>query len=137
MFTHPFSYVCALAHGIKSFLFEIYNSGPIEETKKIVNDLANDGLRTLVYGFKIITREDLNFFSEKLETARQSIVNRIKYVRAVYKEMEKDFTLLGATGIEDKLQVCYIKSYKISKKEKCFEDENILNSQHRTKNYEL
>ena len=30
--------------------------------------------------------------------------DRIKYVREVYKDMEKDLILLGATGIEDKLQ---------------------------------
>ncbi len=32
------------------------------------------------------------------------LAHRIKYVRQVYKEMEKDLTLLGATGIEDRLQ---------------------------------
>ena len=29
---------------------------------------------------------------------------RIKYVRGVFQDMEKDLILLGATGVEDKLQ---------------------------------
>ena len=90
--------------GAESSMFPICSSGPVEDTKKVVDQLAKNGLRTLVYGFKIISREELNIFSEKLEAAKQSIVNRIKYVRGVYKDMEKDLTLLGATGIEDKLQ---------------------------------
>ena len=90
--------------GAETSVLPSCTSGPIEETKLIVDQLAKDGLRTLVYAFKVITREELNIFSEKLEVAKQSIVNRIKYIREIYKEMEKDLTLLGATGIEDKLQ---------------------------------
>lgn len=51
-------------------------SGPTEETRLIVDQFARDGLRTLVYAYKELSREELNIFSEKLEAARQSIVNR-------------------------------------------------------------
>ena len=50
--------------------------GPVEETNKIVEQFAKEGLRTLVYAYKTITRDELNLFSEKLEAAKQSIVNR-------------------------------------------------------------
>ena len=50
--------------------------GPVEETNKIVEQFAKEGLRTLVYAYKTITRDELNLFSEKLEQAKQSIVNR-------------------------------------------------------------
>ena len=50
--------------------------GPVEETEKIVEKFAKEGLRTLVYAYKTITRDELNLFSEKLEVAKQSIVNR-------------------------------------------------------------
>ena len=50
--------------------------GPVEETNKIVEKFAKEGLRTLVYAYKTITRDELNLFSEKLEQAKQSIVNR-------------------------------------------------------------
>ena len=51
--------------GAESSMFPICSSGPVEETKKVVDQLAKNGLRTLVYGFKIISREELNIFSEK------------------------------------------------------------------------
>jgi magnesium-transporting ATPase (P-type) len=51
-------------------------SGPIQETQKIVDNFAREGLRTLVYGYKVITREELQTFSDSLEMAKQSIVNR-------------------------------------------------------------
>ena len=50
--------------------------GPVEETNRIVEQFAKEGLRTLVYAYKTITRDELNLFSEKLEAAKQSIVNR-------------------------------------------------------------
>ena len=52
--------------GAESSMFPICSSGPVEETKKVVDQLAKNGLRTLVYGFKIISREELNIFSENL-----------------------------------------------------------------------
>lgn len=43
-------------------------------------------------------------FKGALEAARQSIVNRAKFVREAYGRVEADLELVGATGIEDKLQ---------------------------------
>ena len=43
-------------------------------------------------------------FKSALEEARQSIVNRAKFVREAYGRVEADLDLVGATGIEDKLQ---------------------------------
>ena len=43
-------------------------------------------------------------FKGALEEARQSIVNRAKFVREAYGRVEADLDLVGATGIEDKLQ---------------------------------
>jgi magnesium-transporting ATPase (P-type) len=39
-----------------------------------------------------------------LDTARQSFVNRARRVRDVYKGLESNLQLAGATGIEDRLQ---------------------------------
>jgi len=50
--------------------------GPVEETDKIIEQFAKEGLRTLVYAYKSITLDELNLFSKKLEVAKQSIVNR-------------------------------------------------------------
>ena len=43
-------------------------------------------------------------FASALEDARQSIVNRAKFVREAHGRVETDLDLVGATGIEDKLQ---------------------------------
>lgn len=76
----------------------------LQTTGTIIDNFACDGLRTLVYGHKVISRQQYIEFSDKLAKARQSIVNRVKYLRNVYKEMEAGLELLGATGIEDRLQ---------------------------------
>ena len=72
-----------------------------------------------------ILQEQFTAFSLALETANQSIVNRFwfwklvwkmftffrtKFVREIYQSMEQGLTLIGATGIEDRLQdkVCAI-----------------------------
>ncbi len=62
--------------GAESSVLPICVGGPVEETKMIVDHFANEGLRTLVYAYKTISREEFNRFSEKLDVARQSIVNR-------------------------------------------------------------
>ena len=62
--------------GAETSVLPVCIAGPVEETKKVVQTFAEDGLRTLVYAYKMITREQLNIFSEQLEAARQSIVNR-------------------------------------------------------------
>ena len=50
--------------------------GPIEETYDIVDQFANEGLRTLVYAYKMMTQEELKLFKEKLEIAKQDMKNR-------------------------------------------------------------
>ena len=62
--------------GAESAILPNCVTGPVEETNRIVDQFAKEGLRTLVYAYKVITREELNIFSEKLEIAKQSIVNR-------------------------------------------------------------
>ena len=62
--------------GAETSVLPMCIGGPVEDTKKVVQKFAEDGLRTLVYAYKTISREELNIFSEQLEAARQSIVNR-------------------------------------------------------------
>lgn len=42
--------------------------------------------------------------AQKLEEAAQSLHERDKALAKVFDEIEVDLTLLGATGVEDKLQ---------------------------------
>jgi phospholipid-translocating ATPase len=41
---------------------------------------------------------------EKLNEARQMMVDREMYVSQIFDVIESDMTLLGATGVEDQLQ---------------------------------
>ena len=77
----------------------------LEKTQIIVNTYASDGLRTLVYGYKQLTRHEFEIFTSQLEQAKESMVNRTKFIRDAYKQIESNgLHLLGATAIEDKLQ---------------------------------
>ena len=77
----------------------------VHQTKIIVDNYASDGLRTLVYAYKQLTRTEFESFASQLEQAKQSIVNRVKFMRDVYHQIEsRGMSLLGVTAIEDKLQ---------------------------------
>ena len=96
--------ISLLTKGAETSMLPICVSGPVQATSRTVDDFASEGLRTLVLGFKTLSYEDYQAFVADLEQAKQSIVNRGKYVREVYKEMEAGLEVVGATGIEDKLQ---------------------------------
>ena len=54
-----------------------------------IDCFAKLGLRTLALGYKTITDDEFKNFEELLNGAAQSIVNRAKYEREVYQQMEK------------------------------------------------
>ena len=62
------------------------------------------GLRTLVIGVRQLSDTDLEWFEKELSDASQAIEGREERVMAVYDQMERGYTLLGATAVEDKLQ---------------------------------
>ena len=91
--------------GAETTMFEACVSGDIDKTEQQITSFANIGLRTLVLGYKTISEEQYTAFNDALETSSQSLrLNRAKFIREVYCSMEKDFQLIGVTGIEDKLQ---------------------------------
>lgn len=69
-----------------------------------VNDYALLGLRTLVIGEKKISDSEFERLAKLVDRANQELENREKYLREAYDEVECDLTLLGCTGIEDRLQ---------------------------------
>ncbi|KAI7885660.1 phospholipid-translocating P-type ATPase [Lichtheimia hyalospora FSU 10163] len=76
----------------------------LQQTKQDVDAFSNDGLRTLVLGYKVFTEEEYEKWNAKLVDASTAAENRTDKVDQVQDEMERDLLLLGATGIEDKLQ---------------------------------
>merc|ERR1712000_656349 len=68
------------------------------------DNLAREGLRTLVFGQKILTEEEWTEFSASYRKAKESIVDRDENVAAAIEELEEGLDLIGLTGVEDKLQ---------------------------------
>jgi len=77
-----------------------YNDWLMEE----VDNMAREGLRTLVVSKKTLTEEQYADFEQRFQAAKLSVVNRSAQVAAVVESLQRDMSLLCVTGVEDKLQ---------------------------------
>ncbi|KAJ7526169.1 hypothetical protein O6H91_17G086000 [Diphasiastrum complanatum] len=100
-------------------LVEIHDSSatgddiPLEEkhraevyyaTMKHLDQYAREGLRTLVVGVKTLESEEVDIWRRQYVKASTSLDDRQELMQTAASLVEKNLTLLGATGIEDKLQ---------------------------------
>ncbi|PVU95623.1 hypothetical protein BB559_001942 [Furculomyces boomerangus] len=70
-----------------------------------IDEFANCGLRTLVFGYRILPDNEYEDFIKKLNGATSYIGDdRQDKLDAVYDEFERNIDITGSTGIEDKLQ---------------------------------
>lgn len=76
----------------------------VEDTEEHISEYANQGLRTLCMAKRILTKKEYKSWKKKYKEAESSMGDRENRLFEVACEIEKDFELLGATGIEDKLQ---------------------------------
>jgi len=72
--------------------------------KESAEELAMDGLRTLVIGQKVLNEEYYQNWEQRYKEAQMAMDNREKKMRAVVRDLEKNIYLLGISGVEDKLQ---------------------------------
>ncbi|EDV94041.1 probable phospholipid-transporting ATPase IIA isoform X1 [Drosophila grimshawi] len=77
-----------------------YNDWLSEES----DNMAREGLRTLVVAKKMLTEEQYNDFEMRYNAARLSITDRVAKVAAVVESLEREMELLCLTGVEDRLQ---------------------------------
>ncbi|XP_021767131.1 phospholipid-transporting ATPase 1-like isoform X1 [Chenopodium quinoa] len=68
-------------------------------------EYSSFGLRTLVVAARDLTDGELEEWQKKYEDASTSLTDRSAKLRQTAALIERDLRLLGATGIEDKLQV--------------------------------
>ncbi|CAF3403244.1 unnamed protein product [Rotaria socialis] len=80
------------------------NDQNMQLTSNHLESFANDGLRTLCLGYRILSDEEYNEWLVKYREASTAINNRNELVAQIAEKIERDLILLGATGIEDKLQ---------------------------------
>jgi phospholipid-translocating ATPase len=67
--------------------------------------MSGAGYRTLVVACKQLQQQQYEAWAEQYKAACASLADRNAKVAAVCEAMECELTLLGATAVEDKLQV--------------------------------
>ena len=70
-----------------------------------LGEFASEGLRTLVLGVRFLTEDQCNDWLETYNAASTAIDNRDKKLTQAAEDIEKELHIVGATAIEDKLQV--------------------------------
>jgi phospholipid-translocating ATPase len=69
-----------------------------------VDDFASEGLRTLLFGYRMLDEKEYAGWKKIYFDATTSLVDRQKLIENAGEMIEQNFDLLGATAIEDKLQ---------------------------------
>ncbi|KMZ65496.1 ATPase [Zostera marina] len=89
-----------------SMLDQISNSdvNMIEMTNAHLQDYSSSGLRTLVVGVRELTTIDIDVWRNSYEKASMALLGRGILMQRVAVDTERHLKLLGASGIEDKLQ---------------------------------
>lgn len=75
-----------------------------EQTQKHLDSYARDGLRTLCIAKKVLEEEEYEAWLKRHLLAESSIENREELLLESAQRLETDLTLLGTTGILDRLQ---------------------------------
>ena len=79
----------------------------LNKTKEHLDNFAKQGLRTLCFGFKNITKDSYYEWDKKYKEAKHnSLINKLNEneVNKLINILESNVTLLGVTALEDKLQ---------------------------------
>ncbi|GAA5923616.1 hypothetical protein JCM1841_001303 [Sporobolomyces salmonicolor] len=77
----------------------------ISTTSRQLEEFANAGLRTLCISSKYITDEEFSTWSKIYDNACAAIEDREEEIEKACEMIEGDLTILGATALEDKLQI--------------------------------
>ncbi|KAK8859877.1 phospholipid-transporting ATPase DNF3 [Apiospora arundinis] len=81
------------------------NEGAVfERCFQHMDAFASEGLRTLLFAYRYMDEADYLAWRKVYQQASTSLVNRNERMEAAGELIEHDFTLAGATAIEDKLQ---------------------------------
>uniref|UniRef100_A0A4W5R2D1 Phospholipid-transporting ATPase n=1 Tax=Hucho hucho TaxID=62062 RepID=A0A4W5R2D1_9TELE len=90
--------------GAESAILPFTTSGEINKTRVHVDEFALKGLRTLVVACRHFSVEEYEEVDQRLHKARTALQQREERLAEVFSFIEKNLELLGATGVEDKLQ---------------------------------
>ncbi|KAK3989354.1 hypothetical protein QBC44DRAFT_381574 [Cladorrhinum sp. PSN332] len=77
----------------------------ITSTLRHLNEFSTEGLRTLLFAHRFLTESEYATFKSLHQTASTSLTDREVLLEAAADTIESSLSLLGASGIEDKLQL--------------------------------
>ncbi|WOK95908.1 phospholipid-transporting ATPase 1 [Canna indica] len=104
----PDNTVKLFVKGADSSMFGIIEKtidlGIIRETETNLHAYSSLGLRTLVVGVRELSRNEFEEWKHAYENASTALIGRGRLLRALATNIERDLHILGASGIEDKLQ---------------------------------
>lgn len=80
------------------------NSVVVRDTETHLHNYSSLGLRTLVVGMRELIGPDFERWQAAYEKANSALIGRASLLRSVATSIENNLSLLGASGIEDKLQ---------------------------------
>ncbi|XP_049403242.1 phospholipid-transporting ATPase 1 isoform X1 [Solanum stenotomum] len=76
----------------------------VRATELHLHSYSSMGLRTLVVGMREMRASEFEEWQSSYEAANTAVIGRAALLRKVAGNVEKNLTILGASGIEDKLQ---------------------------------
>ncbi|CAD7701700.1 unnamed protein product [Ostreobium quekettii] len=76
----------------------------LEKTKEDLHDFSVQGLRTLLLGTRVLSKEEWEQWDKEYQEAASSLDDRDAKILRVADVIERDLELVGITAIEDKLQ---------------------------------
>lgn len=81
------------------------SSGPVEQTIQHLKVYGEVGLRTLVVAYKALDEEEYQSWAKRYAEAR-AVIGKERELRTeeLAEEIEQGLTVVGGTGVEDKLQ---------------------------------
>ncbi|XP_017984736.1 PREDICTED: phospholipid-transporting ATPase 1 [Theobroma cacao] len=80
------------------------NVNIIRTTEAHLHSYSSSGLRTLVVGMRELSTSEFEEWHSAFETASTALMGRASLLRKVASNIENNLCVLGASGIEDKLQ---------------------------------
>lgn len=97
--------ILLLCKGAEDSLYPICTSGGnVQQCDADISRFAKQGWRTLAFAFKFLSPQELQSIDQLILAAYNDIGNREQRLTQAFQQIETGLTLVGATGIEDRLQ---------------------------------
>ena len=87
-----------------SIIDKFSNMNIIRATESHLHNFSSLGLRTLVVGMRDLNGSEFEQWKFAFETASTALIGRAALLRKIASNIENNLSILGASGIEDKLQ---------------------------------